>query len=233
MKQKRPLPPLGPRPSAPGPAKRAIGVFGGTFDPVHNGHLRIALDALEALHLDHVRLIPLSQAVHREQPTTPAALRLEMLQAATAGRADLVVDERELRRDGPSYTIDTLRSLRADLPGRALCLLLGGDAFNGFASWRDPSGILELANIAILERPGEQGPEDAAARQIFEHRRVGRLGTAPAGQIVECLVTQLDIASSDIRQRLAAGRSADFLVPERVLSVIKAHRLYPGQIGAI
>lgn len=209
-----------------------IGIFGGTFDPVHNGHLRIALDALEALRLDHVRLIPLSQAVHREQPATPAALRLEMLHAATAGRAELVVDERELNRDGPSYTIDTLRSLHAELPGQSLCLLLGGDAFNGFARWREPAGILDLANIAILERPGEHGPEDAAARRIFERHRVERLGPTPVGQIVECPVTQLDIASSDIRRRLAAGRSADFLVPEQVLSVIRAHRLYQGRKDA-
>jgi nicotinate-nucleotide adenylyltransferase len=203
-----------------------IGIFGGTFDPVHNGHLRIALDALELLDLDQVRLIPLAQAVHREQPATPAALRLEMLLAATAGRPQLVVDERELARSGPSYTIDTLRSLRREFPARTLCLLLGADAFDGFAAWREPEGILELANLAILERPGGQGPADPAARAILERHRVARLEPHRSGQIVECPVTQLDIASSDIRTRLAAGRSVDFLLPDAVLAVIAAHRLY-------
>lgn len=217
----------GPGPSARSPADRkAIGILGGTFDPVHNGHLRIALDALEALALDHVRLVPLSRAVHRDQPETTPELRHAMLAAATADRPRLVVDERELRRQGPSYTIDTLRSLRAEFPDWTLCLLLGADAFNGFAGWRDPQGILSLANIAILERPGQQGPQDPAARAIFDAHRTERLESGRSGQIVECPVTQLDIASSDIRRRLAAGRSVDFLLPDAVIHLITTNRLY-------
>ena len=220
------------RPSNPDPAKNAIGVFGGTFDPVHNGHLRIALDAREWLGLDEVRLVPLAQAVHRDQPEAPAPRRLEMLQAAVGDRPGLVVDDRELSRDGPSYTIDTLNSLRSDFPDRTLCLLLGGDAFGGFLSWRDPEGILTLANVAILERPGHSLPDDPALRRLLEHHRVERLKAGRTGQIVLCPVTQLDIAASDIRQRLASGRGADFLVPDPVLALIRAHGLYGSESGS-
>ncbi len=202
-----------------------IGLFGGTFDPVHNGHLRIALDAVEALDLTEVRLIPLAHAVHRDQPETPAAIRLAMLQAAVNGRSQFVVDDRELNRDGPSYTIDTLRSVRAEFPDRDLCLLLGGDAFNGFLSWRDPEGILSLANLAILERPGHVRTPDPALQHLLERHEVKQL-SAGRGQIVISPVTQLDIAASDIRRRISAGRSIDFLVPDPVLTLIKAYGLY-------
>ena len=219
---------LGPRPSALGrPANgKADGILGGTFDPVHNGHLRIALDALEQLGLAEVRLIPLAHAVHRDQPETPPELRLAMLQAATEGRPSLVADDRELRRTGPSYTVDTLRSLRADMPGRDLCLLLGDDAFAGFPGWRDPQGILQLANIAVLRRPDESDPFTGAAGALLHARRVDTLQPGATGQIRVLEVTQLDIASSDIRDRLRKGRSIDFLVPDAVLALIRRHALY-------
>lgn len=204
----------------------AIGILGGTFDPIHHGHLRIALDARELLGLDHVRLIPLAHAVHREQPETPGVLRLAMLEAAVAGRDDLIADDRELRRAGPSYTIDTLRTLRDDFPGHALCLLLGADAFNGFADWRDPDGILALANIAVLGRPEQPAPSHPRVRALLAEHGVARLGSAPTGQIASCPVTQLDIASSDIRRRIGAGRSADFLTPPAVLDLVARHGLY-------
>lgn len=203
-----------------------IGIFGGTFDPVHNGHLRIALDAREQLGLEQVRLVPLAHAVHRDQPETPATLRLEMLQAATKGRDGLVADDRELRRQGPSFTIDTLRSLRQDLTGRSLCLLLGGDAFSGFATWRDPLGILDLANIAVMQRPGHPPPDDPELRRMLEDRLCKKLDPNRNGQIVFCPVTQLEIASSNIRRRIASGRSADFLAPGAVLDLIRQHALY-------
>lgn len=205
---------------------RLIGVFGGTFDPVHHGHLRIALDAREELGLEQVRLIPLAQAVHRGQPETPGGLRLAMLEAALAGRDDLVADDRELRRSGPSYTIDTLRSLREDFPAASLCLLLGGDAFNGFADWRDPAGILAIANLAVLQRPQHPAPADPRLREILARHRAQALDPARTGQIVDCPVTQLDIASSDIRRRIGAGRSADFLTPPAVIGLIARRGLY-------
>ena len=209
-----------------GSSARSIGVFGGTFDPIHHGHLRIALDALETLRLQQVYFIPLAQAVHREQPDAPADLRLKMLQAALGGRRDLIADDRELQRIGPSYTIDTLRSLNQDLPEARLCLLLGEDAFNGFASWRDPLGILGLANIAVLRRPNQASPSDPALAELLAEHRVKELTADRSGQIVFCSVTQLEIASSDIRQRIASGRSADFLTPPAVLDLITRHGLY-------
>lgn len=203
-----------------------IGIFGGTFDPVHNGHLRVALDARETLGLDQVRLIPLAQAVHREQPETPAARRLEMLQAALAGRDDLVADDRELRRQGPSYTIDTLVSLRADFPEAVLCLLLGADAFEGFADWHDPAGILAVANLAILQRPGHPAPHDPRVRDLLARHRATTLDAGRSGRIVDCPVTQLAISASDIRRRVASGRSADFLTPPAVTELIARYGLY-------
>ena len=204
----------------------AIGVFGGTFDPVHHGHLRIALDACERLGLDHVRLIPLAQAVHREQPQTLAALRLAMLEAATAGQPRLRIDDRELRREGASYTVDTLRSLHTQMPERPLCLLLGEDAFAGFPTWRAPAEILELANIAVLQRPGHALPDDPALRRLLDEHGVRQLQPQPSGQIVICPVTQLEIAASDIRARVAAGRSIDYLVPPAVAELIAQQGLY-------
>lgn len=203
---------------------RPVGIFGGTFDPIHNGHLRVALDAQEVLDLAAVRLVPLARAVHRDQPATPAKIRLEMLRAAVAGRPQLVVDPREVERDGPSYTIDTLRSLRAERPDQPLCLLLGADAFNGFAGWREPDAILAIANIAILQRPDVA--VSAAVRGLFDAHHVEKLGAQPAGQIVTCPVAQLAIASSDIRQRLSNGRGIDYLVPDTVLELIRKQRLY-------
>jgi nicotinate-nucleotide adenylyltransferase len=212
--------------SKPPPDPLLIGVFGGTFDPVHNGHLRIALDAREALGIAQVRLIPLAQAVHRDQPETPAALRLAMLQAALAGRKDLVADDRELRRTGPSYTIDTLKSLQRDYPDASLCLLLGADAFATFARWRNPEGIMAAANIAVLERPGQTLTFDHDLERLIEVRRVDQLEPRRSGQVLFCPVTQLDIASSDIRRRIAAGHSADFLTPPAVVDFIARHGLY-------
>ena len=203
-----------------------IGIFGGTFDPVHCGHLRIALDAREQLGLDHVRLIPLAHAVHRDQPETPGTLRLAMLEAAVAGHAGLQVDDRELRREGPSYTVDTLASLHAELSDRPLCLLLGEDAFAGFPGWRDPERILTLANIAVLQRPGHALADTAPLRALLDRHGTRTLDNGRVGQIVVCPVTQLEIASSDIRRRVGSGRSIDFLTPDAVIALIERHRLY-------
>ena len=125
------------------PEGRRIGVFGGTFDPVHNGHLRIALDAREILGLDEVRLIPLAHAVHRDQPETPAAVRLQMLQAAVEGRTDLICDDREMPRKGPSYTIDTLVYLEEKHPGREFQLVMGADGLKTFHKWKHADLIMK------------------------------------------------------------------------------------------
>lgn len=207
-----------------------IGIFGGTFDPIHNGHLRIALDALELLDLEQVRLIPLANAVHRSQPETPGWLRVEMMEAALGSRADLVVDGRELERQGPSYTVDTLRSLKGEFAETPLCLLLGEDAFNGFADWREPDQIMQLANVAVLARPGHVTSDEPRLQSLLRQHQVPSLDPARAhGQIAFIPVTQLDIASSDIRHRIAVGCSADYLLPGSVLDVIARCGLYREQ----
>lgn len=204
--------------------RRSIGIFGGTFDPVHHGHLRVALDALEQLDLTEVRLLPLAHPVHRDAPETPVELRIAMLEAAVAGRPQLVVDRTEVDRKGPSYTVDTLRALREASSAEPFCLLLGADAFNGFFEWREPETILGLANIAILARP--DAPIADAVRTLLRQRRVETLDPGRPGQIVICRVTQLAISASDIRARCAMRRSIDFLVPDRVLELIQQRGLY-------
>ncbi len=205
-----------------------IGILGGTFDPIHHGHLRIALDAAETLGLSEIRLIPLGQAVHRAQPEASAEQRLTMLRLAIEGHPRFRIDEREIRRGGASYMIDTLASLRAELPDTPLCLLLGADAFRGFLQWRDPEGIMALANLAVLLRPGEDIRQDPALGAFGMPRMcpAEHLARQPAGAIAEIPVTQLDISSSDIRQRIRQGRDPAWLLPSGVLDYIRRQGLY-------
>ena len=164
-----------------------IGVLGGTFDPVHFGHLRPALEVRQALGLEELRLIPLRQAVHRSQPQASPEQRLAMLRLAVRGAEGLRIDDRELRRVGESYTYDTLVDLRIELgPAVGLCLLVGADAFRGFLSWHRPDDILALAHLIVMRRPGgadEGGPaygEDGLA-PTEGNQAYARCGQNPAG----------------------------------------------------
>ena len=207
-----------------------LGILGGTFDPIHHGHLRTALDVAEAVGLDEVRLIPLRHAVHRGQPETPAALRLAMVQAAIAGEPRFVADDREIRRDAPSYTLHTLESLRAERGTvEPICVLVGGDAFAEFLTWHRPHDILGLAHLVVMQRPGEPVAEDPALRALVERRRApdgAQLQTRPSGRILFQAVTQLAISATDIRARLRAGRSVRYLVPDAVADIIGREGLY-------
>lgn len=206
-----------------------IGVFGGTFDPIHFGHLRTALDVLQAVGLDEVRFIPLHGAVHRDQPETPAAIRLEMVRLATRQQAEFVVDDREIERAGDSYTVETLTSLHQEYPARSLCLLLGMDAFNGFPGWHRPDQILRLAHLVVMQRPGEEGPKDAEVKALLEDRRAStasQLRTRDCGLILQQPVTQLEISASKIRSLIAQGRTPRFLLPEVVLQLVESNHLY-------
>lgn len=209
-----------------------IGILGGTFDPIHFGHLRTALDVMQAVGLDEVRFIPLNQAVHREQPETAATLRWRMVQAAVAGEPGFIADDRELRRTGSSYTVDTLSALRREFPHEPLCLLLGMDAFNGFAQWRQPEEILRLAHLVVMHRPGAATPDDPGAKEILAAHPCAGLGALEqqgAGMIHLQAVTQLEISSTRIRSLLKAGESPRYLLPDRVLDLIEQNRLYrPG-----
>jgi nicotinate-nucleotide adenylyltransferase len=207
-----------------------LGILGGTFDPIHHGHLRTALDVVEAIELDEVRLIPLRHAVHRGQPETPAALRLAMVQAAIAGEPRFVADDREIRRDAPSYTLHTLESLRAERGDtEPICVLVGGDAFAEFLTWHRPHDILALAHLVVMQRPGEPATTDPALHALDERHGAAdaaALRAAPGGRILFQTVTQLAISATDIRARLGAGRSVRYLVPDAVLELIGRHGLY-------
>ncbi len=207
-----------------------IGIFGGTFDPIHHGHLRVALDVLEALTLEQIRFVPLNTAVHREQPEADARGRLAMLRAAIEDEPRFVADPRELERGGQSYTVDTLQPLRGEFPGQTLCLLLGGDAFNGFLDWREPARILRLAHLVVMQRPGYRLPENEALQTLVVRHRcqeLRALPSVPAGRIWFQPVTQLQISASDVRARLRGGRSARYLTPVSVLRTIEGRGLYP------
>jgi nicotinate-nucleotide adenylyltransferase len=206
-----------------------IGVLGGTFDPIHYGHLRPALEVQEALGLAEVRFIPLGVAVHRGQPAASAALRLEMVRAALAGQPGLSADDRELRRGSRSYTLDTLTELRRERPKAHLCLLVGGDAFNDFLTWHRPLEILGLAHLALMQRPGAPGPSDPGLTALLAERlcrEPRELLEQPAGRICPQPVTQLDISSSTIRARIAGGADPRFLLPDPVLAIIRREGLY-------
>jgi nicotinate-nucleotide adenylyltransferase len=209
-----------------------IGVLGGTFDPIHFGHLRPALDCLQSLGLDEVRFIPLKVAVHRAQPKAPAGVRLAMVQAAVAGVPELAADGRELTRDGASYSYDTLCSVRREIgPTEPICLLVGEDAFNGFRSWYRPADILSLAHVVVMQRPGSPELDDPVLCDWVAERGcddAGELRRLPGGRILHKRVTQLGISSSLIRALIADGRSARFLLPDAVLEIIEREGMYRG-----
>jgi nicotinate-nucleotide adenylyltransferase len=207
-----------------------IGIFGGTFDPIHNAHLRVALDVVEALKLDEMRFLPLEHAVHRAQPLAGSDDRLAMLEAAIADEPRFRSDDRELRRGGLSYTLETLKSLREELgDDTPLCLLVGSDAFNHFLSWHEPEQVADLAHLVVMERPGYELPSDPALQIMVEQRAsdlAADLRNAPGGRIWFQPVTQLDISATDIRSRIAHGRSPRYLVPDPVATLIAERGLY-------
>jgi nicotinate-nucleotide adenylyltransferase len=207
-----------------------IGIFGGTFDPIHFGHLRVALDVMEKLQLEQIRFIKLNQAVHRDQPRTPGVQRLEMLQAAIANQPGFIADDREIRRDSPSYTLHTLQSLRRELGRQVpLCLLLGADAYAAFLQWHKPLEIIQLAHLIIMQRPGHMLPDDPALHAFTQQhllQQPQQLAESAAGRIMLLPVTQLEISASDIRRRARQGASARYLLPEAVWKIVVRENLY-------
>jgi nicotinate-nucleotide adenylyltransferase len=214
----------------PGQRPRLIGLLGGTFDPIHFGHLRPALDCLQGLGLAQLRFIPLSVAVHRPQPSASSELRMAMLEAAIAGQPGFVADPRELERPGGSYTYDTLVALRAEVgPDQPLCLLIGGDAFRGFLDWYRPQDILDLAHLVVMRRPLAE--QDLSAELQLLLARRGRvdardLAAAPAGCILEQSVTQIQVSSTQVRDLIRRGLSPRYLLPDPVISIIESAGLY-------
>ncbi|MGE7138423.1 nicotinate-nucleotide adenylyltransferase [Luteibacter sp. NPDC031894] len=189
-----------------------LAILGGTFDPVHHGHLRAAWEAAEALGAE-VRLVPARTPPHRPPPVADAAGRVALLRAALTGQDRLTIDTRELERDGPSYTVDTLASLRADVgPDRPLVLLVGADAFAGLASWHLWQDLFTFAHLGVLSRPGAVPAPAGALAAFVAGRRAPRVH-GPAGSVVDIAITPLDIAATAIRESFAAGNEPRFLLP--------------------
>jgi nicotinate-nucleotide adenylyltransferase len=208
---------------------RPIGVFGGTFDPIHYGHLRTAFEILQALIFSEVRFIPCGDPPHRRTTFADAALRYRMVEVATAGQPGFVSDDRELRRGGLSYSIDTLIDLRKEFPERSLCLIVGMDAFLGLQTWHRWDEILGVAHIVVAHRPGWRAPDMGPLGEILAENgthRVADLHEATHGRIHIHAVTQLEIASTEIRELVAAGRDPRFLMPDAVRDVIQETGIY-------
>lgn len=208
---------------------RRIGVLGGTFDPVHIGHLRGALEVAEMMALDELRLTPNARPPHRDTPQVSALDRLAMVECAVAGVATLVVDPRELQRDKPSYTIDTLELMRAELAADdQLFLLLGWDAFCGLPMWHRWEELLQHCHILVLQRPDADSEPPDALRNLLAARSVSDplALKGPGGQIAFVWQTPLAVSATQIRQLLASGKSVRYLVPDAVLAYIDAHGLY-------
>lgn len=209
-----------------------IGILGGTFDPVHHGHLRLAQECLESLKLAEVRLIPVHSPPHRGVPGATPAQRLRMLEIAIEGARGLVADGRELERGGQSYTIETLEPLRREAGSRPLCLLMGMDAFRQINTWKRWTALLDYAHIVVVDRPGRESRFDDRdiARLFVEHAASGpeALRALPAGRILRLNAPLLDISATHIRGLIAAGANPRWLLPEPVIDYIKRERLYPG-----
>ena len=206
-----------------------IGLFGGTFDPIHCGHLRTAFELWEALGLAEVRFMPTGSPPHRDQTNASAEHRLAMVQAAVAGQSAFTVDDREVRRTGLSYSVDTLTELRNENPDRSLCLLLGMDAFLGLPNWHRWRELLDLAHIVVAHRPGWKAPTMGPLGEVMVDRGTGGirdLHDRLAGRIYVHAVTQLEISSTELRQLIAAGRDPRYLVPEEVRRLIRETGCY-------
>jgi nicotinate-nucleotide adenylyltransferase len=212
---------------------KPIGVFGGVFDPVHYGHLALAREAADRLDLAEVRFVPANVPPHRGQPHASAEQRVQMLKLAISGNPCFVLDQREILREGASYTVDSLNAIRAEVGGKKpLCLLMGADAFAGLASWHRWNKLFELAHIVVAQRPGfDLWHLQSPLKEEFT-KRSGKFPRAainkPCGAIIVLEITPVDISASMIRERLAGGKSARDLLPPLVLDYIQAQGLYYG-----
>lgn len=212
-----------------------IGILGGTFDPIHNGHLRLAQEALEQCNLAAVRFIPSGTPPHRIGPLANAQQRLDMARLAIQDNASFMLDEREINRADPCYTVDTLVELRAELGMRQpLCLLMGGDAFLLLHTWHKWKSLFDLAHIIVVQRAGRPlGNTINEANQDLQHEYRLRLAPAPrvlqdspCGAILVMDMPVLEISATDIRKRCADKKNIHYLLPDAVANYIQSHTLY-------
>lgn len=203
-----------------------IGIMGGTFDPIHIGHLRTALEIAESCGMEQVRFIPGSVPPHRPQPKASAEQRWEMVKLAIANELLFEADRRELERQGNSYTVDTLSSLRDDLGAKIpLAFVLGMDAFLAFRSWHRWQDIMRLAHLVVMNRPGYQPDPSDWYGDLLAHTTCELRSTA-AGRVTFLSVTPLEISATKIREACKNQRSVRFLVPDEVYQYIQEQHLY-------
>ncbi|MDX8379118.1 MAG: nicotinate-nucleotide adenylyltransferase [Gallionella sp.] len=213
---------------------KPIGILGGTFDPIHYGHLRLAEEMLELADLQQIRFIPVGHPPHRDTPQVSAEYRSAMVQLAIANHPAFVLDEREVKGVNKCYTVDTLHELRRDLgETQAICLLMGGDAFLQLHTWHEWKQILNLAHIVVGYRPGFTLKKRIhnAAPQLYQHYQkhlchVDYLSQHPAGGIAELAIPKLEISATLIRTRITENRTIRYLLPETVANYIYQHNLY-------
>jgi nicotinate-nucleotide adenylyltransferase len=211
-----------------------IGVFGGTFDPIHFGHLRSALEICESLDLKEIRFIPCRIPPHRAEPLADPMQRLAMVRAALAGQPDMILDDREIKREGPSYMVDTLESLRSEFTTEPLCLILGMDTFMGLSTWHRWKDLLTLAHLVVMHRPGKSlhdvnSKQAAEVTTLLKDRQVKDvklLKKKASGSIFLHPISQLDISASKIRKMVAAGKNPRYLLPDVVLQMVKVQKIY-------
>lgn len=205
-------------------------IYGGTFDPVHHGHLRLALEICDRLGVGQVSLVPCHIPPHRGQTGATSGQRLRLLRLAIADEPRLQVDDRELQRDGASYTADTLRQLRSELgSAEPLVMVVGTDAFAGFDRWRDWQQIPELAHVVVVRRPGAPLADSGVPGQLLANRGVAdpeALHRCPAGCLLALDPPLLDISATGIRERIGDGRSPRYLLPDNVWAEIRRQGLY-------
>lgn len=198
-----------------------IGILGGTFDPVHYGHLLMAETCREQLQLTEVRLMPAGSPPHKpDQKITDGHARADMLALAVSGYPELVVDRRELRRTGPSYTVDTLREIREQFSDAEVFLLIGADSLKDLATWREPETILELSTVVAVNRPGQ--PE------LTHQQAVDWVGEDFASKVQLLSMPGTDLSATELRQRVKDGKSLRFMTPRAVEAFIEQHNIYGG-----
>jgi nicotinate-nucleotide adenylyltransferase len=211
---------------------RPLGIFGGTFDPVHYGHLRTAFELLQVLGLEEMRFLPAGQPPHRGAPCCDAQHRLAMVRAAIADQPGFTADDREVRRQEPSWTVTTLRELRSEASERPLCLVIGMDAFLEFHRWREWLELPRLAHLVIASRPGAEPPREGVLGELLAQRSttsVSDLHAAPAGRIFVHEGTPLEISATALRGMIRAGRDPRYLLPDAVRAYIRDTACYVPQ----
>jgi len=206
-----------------------VGVLGGTFNPIHIAHLRLAEEMREALALERVLLIPAGDPPLKARGIATAEHRLELVRRACASNPALEVSDLELRRAGPSYSVDTLAELRARMPQAELWFIVGADTLRDLEAWREPERLFALAHFAVATRPGHpRAPRELLPASLARAFRDGPRGLVhtSGNELRSIPFTPLEISASEIRRRIACGASIRYLVPDEVVEYIRKHHLY-------